>query len=46
MSNGFYIQKDEELIYQRMPNLNLLDIDPAMQLLQVLKAIREWECDR
>lgn len=42
----FYIQKDEELIYQRMPNLNLLDIDPAIQLLQVLKAIREWEGDR
>lgn len=42
----FYIQKDEELTYQRMPSLNLLDIDPAIQLLQVLKAIREWEGDR
>ena len=42
----FYIQNDEELIYQRMPSLNLLDIDPATKLLEVLKAIRDWEGDR
>jgi hypothetical protein len=42
----FYIQKGEKLIYQRMPNLNLLDPDPATQLIQVLKAIREWDDDR
>jgi hypothetical protein len=28
--------------YRRMPSLNLLDGEPAGQLLPVLKAVREW----
>jgi hypothetical protein len=38
----FYIQKPDRLTYQYMPSLNLLDTNSALQLLQVLKAIREW----
>jgi hypothetical protein len=39
----FYIQKGDRLTYQYMPSLNLLDTESAAQLLQVLKAIREWK---
>jgi hypothetical protein len=39
----FYIQKNEALTYQYMPSLNLLDRDRASQLLQIFKAIREWQ---
>ncbi len=38
----FYIQKANHLTYQYMPSLNLLDTDSSQRLLQVLKAIREW----
>ncbi len=41
----FYIQKPDRLTYQYMPSLNLLDLDSAPKLLQILKAIREWEPD-
>jgi hypothetical protein len=39
----FYIAKAETLTYQYMPNLNILDVDSASQLLQVFKAIRQWK---
>jgi hypothetical protein len=39
----FYIRSGENPTYQRMMNLNLLDVEPAVKLLQVLKAIREWK---
>jgi hypothetical protein len=39
----FYIQKPDRLTYQYMPSLNLLDLDSAPKLLQILKAIREWK---
>jgi hypothetical protein len=39
----FYIRRGENPTYQRMMNLNLLDVEPAVKLLQVLKAIREWK---
>jgi hypothetical protein len=39
----FYIQRGEKPTYCRMPSLNLLDVDPAEELLRVLKAIREWK---
>jgi hypothetical protein len=47
----FYIQRDEILTYEMMPTLSLLEHDGrrptvghrATQLLQVLKAIRDWQ---
>ncbi len=39
----FYIRRGETPTYQRMMNLNLLDMEPAVKLLQVLKAIRAWK---
>lgn len=39
----FYIQKGTPATYQFMPTLNLFENDRAMQLLQVLKAIRYWQ---
>jgi hypothetical protein len=39
----FYIQRDEILTYEMMPTLSLLEHDRATQLLQVLKAIRDWQ---
>ncbi len=39
----FHIRRGEHPTYRRMLNLNILDADPAMKLLQVLKAIREWQ---
>lgn len=39
----FYIQKGSPSIYQFMPILTLLENDRAIQLLQVLKAIRVWQ---
>ncbi len=38
----FYVAKGESLTYQYMPTLSLLESDRAMQLLTVLKAIRDW----
>lgn len=38
----FYVAKGETLTYQYMPTLSLLECDRARQLLQVLKAIRDW----
>jgi hypothetical protein len=34
---------EQHLTYQYMPSLNLIDVESAASLLQVLKAIREWE---
>jgi hypothetical protein len=42
----FYIQKGTPSTYQFMPVLNLFEDDRAMQLLQVLKAIRIWQPER
>jgi hypothetical protein len=39
----FYIQKGTPSIYQFMPTLNLFEDDRAIQLLQVLKAVRVWQ---
>jgi hypothetical protein len=39
----FYINKAHSLTYQYMPSLNLIDVESAASLLQVLKAIREWQ---
>ncbi len=39
----FHIRRGEKPTYWRMPSLNLLDEEPSMRLLQVLKGIREWE---
>lgn len=38
----FHVAKAEVLTYQYMPTLSLLESDRAIQLLQVLKAIRNW----
>jgi hypothetical protein len=38
----FYIHKHNRLTYQYMPSLNLLDTESAQRLLQVFKAIRQW----
>jgi hypothetical protein len=38
----FYIHKHNRLTYQYMPSLNLLDTESARKLLQVFKAIRQW----
>jgi hypothetical protein len=38
----FYIERGEKPTYRRMPSLNLLDPEPSMRLLQVLKAIGGW----
>ena len=38
----FYVAKGERLTYQYMPTLSLLECDRAIQLLIVLKAIRDW----
>ncbi len=38
----FYVAKGESLTYQYMPTLSLLECDRALQLLKVLKAIRDW----
>lgn len=38
----FYVAKGERLTYQYMPTLSLLESDRALQLLTVLKAIRDW----
>jgi hypothetical protein len=38
----FYIERGEKPTYRRMPSLNLLDVEPSMKLLQVLKAIGGW----
>jgi hypothetical protein len=43
LSQFFHIRRGEKPTYRRMPSLNLLDGEPAMRLLQVLKGIREWE---
>ncbi|HBB34250.1 MAG TPA: restriction endonuclease subunit R [Cyanobacteria bacterium UBA8803] len=47
VSNGatyqlFHVAKAEALTYQYMPTLSLIESDRALQLLQVLKAIRNW----
>ena len=39
----FYIQNGDRLTYQYMPSLNVLDTESALKLLQVFKAIREWQ---
>ncbi len=39
----FHIERGEKPTYRRMPSLNVLDEEPSARLLQVLKAIREWE---
>jgi hypothetical protein len=39
----FHILKDGAVTYQYMPSLSLLEADRAIQLLQVLNAIREWQ---
>jgi hypothetical protein len=42
----FYIAREgDRLSYQYMPSFNLIDADSAAVLLQVLKAIRDWEPD-
>jgi hypothetical protein len=38
----FYIERGEKPTYRRMPSLNLLDPEPSVRLLQVLKAIGGW----
>jgi Type I restriction enzyme R protein N terminus (HSDR_N) len=38
----FYLSKDKTLTYQYMPSLNIRERDRALQLLQVLRAIRTW----
>jgi hypothetical protein len=38
----FYIEQGEKPTYRRMPSLNLLDPEPSVRLLQVLKAIGGW----
>ncbi len=38
----FYVARGESLTYQYMPTLSLLECDRALQLLKVLKAIRDW----
>jgi hypothetical protein len=38
----FYLSKDKTLTYQYMPSLNIRERDRAIQLLQVLRAIRTW----
>jgi hypothetical protein len=38
----FYIERGEKPTYRRMPGLNLLDPEPSVRLLQVLKAIGGW----
>ncbi len=38
----FYVAKGESLSYQYMPSLSLLENERALQLLTVLKAIRDW----
>lgn len=42
----FYVAKGESLTYQYMPTLSLLECDRAMQLLKVLKAIRDWHPEK
>jgi hypothetical protein len=42
----FYIARGgDRLSYQYMPSFNLIDADSATVLLQVLRAIRDWEPD-
>jgi hypothetical protein len=36
-------QSVQHTTYQYMPSLNLIDVESAVTLLQVLKAIREWQ---
>jgi hypothetical protein len=38
----FYIERGEKPTYRRMLSLNLLDPEPSVRLLQVLKAIGGW----
>jgi hypothetical protein len=37
------LRSGDRLSYQYMPSFNLIDADSAAVLLQVLKAIRDWE---
>jgi hypothetical protein len=39
----FYIQQGDKPTYRRMPNLNILDPEPSARLIQVLKAIANWQ---
>jgi hypothetical protein len=39
----FYLEKGEILTYRYMPTLNLREIERSIQLLQVLKSIRDWQ---